>query len=50
MIGIGALTIIKALYGREAGLDRSELTERVGKLSKARQELVLSGVDVVLGR
>jgi mRNA interferase MazF len=31
-------------------LDRSELTERVGKLSKVRLELVLSGVDVVLGR
>jgi mRNA interferase MazF len=31
-------------------LDKSELTERVGKLSKARLELVLSGVDVVLGR
>jgi mRNA interferase MazF len=31
-------------------LDRSELTERVGKLSNVRLELVLSGVDVVLGR
>lgn len=31
-------------------LDRSELTERVGKLSKVRLELVLSGVDVVFGR
>jgi mRNA interferase MazF len=31
-------------------LDRSELTVRVGKLPKAKLELVLSGVDVVLGR
>jgi mRNA interferase MazF len=31
-------------------LDRSELTERAGKLPKAKLELVLSGVDVVLGR
>ena len=31
-------------------LDNSELTERVGKLPKAKLELVLSGVDVVLGR
>jgi mRNA interferase MazF len=31
-------------------LDRMLLTERVGKLSRAKLELVLSGVDVVLGR
>lgn len=31
-------------------LDRSELTERVGKLPRPKLELVLSGVDVVLGR
>ena len=31
-------------------LDRSELTERVGRLPRAKLELVLSGVDVVLGR
>ena len=31
-------------------LDKSELTERVGKLPRAKLELVLSGVDVVLGR
>jgi mRNA interferase MazF len=31
-------------------LDRVELTERVGKLSRAKLELVLSGIDVVLGR
>ena len=31
-------------------LDKSSLTNRVGKLSKAKLELVLSGIDVVLGR
>ena len=31
-------------------LDKSVLTERIGKLSSAKTELVLSGIDVVLGR
>lgn len=31
-------------------LDKTFLTERVGKLSAARVELLLSGIDVVLGR
>jgi mRNA interferase MazF len=31
-------------------LDRSILTERVGKVSRAKLELILSGIDVVLGR
>jgi len=31
-------------------LDKSILAERVGKLSAAKLELVLSGIDVVLGR
>jgi mRNA interferase MazF len=31
-------------------LDRSLFTECVGKLRRARLELVLSGIDVVLGR
>ena len=31
-------------------LDKSTLTERVGKLSAAKLELVLAGIDVVLGR
>lgn len=31
-------------------LDKSLLTERAGKLSAAKVELVLSGIDVVLGR
>jgi mRNA interferase MazF len=31
-------------------LDRTVLTERVAKLSRAKLELVLSGIDVVLGR
>lgn len=31
-------------------LDKSLLTERVGRLSASKLELVLSGLDVVLGR
>jgi mRNA interferase MazF len=31
-------------------LDKDVLTDRVGKLSQAKIELILSGVDVVLGR
>ena len=31
-------------------LDKTLLTERVGKLSRAKVDLVLSGIDVVLGR
>jgi mRNA interferase MazF len=31
-------------------LDKAILTERVGKLSKAKVELILAGIDVVLGR
>ena len=31
-------------------LDRASLTERVGKLSRAKLELVLYGIDVLLGR
>jgi mRNA interferase MazF len=31
-------------------LDREFLTERVGKLPPAKLELILSGVDVILGR
>lgn len=31
-------------------LDKSFLAERVGKLPAAKLELVLSGIDVVLGR
>jgi mRNA interferase MazF len=31
-------------------LDKSFLTERVGKLSISKVELLLSGIDVVLGR
>ena len=31
-------------------LDKSSLTHRVGKLSKVKLELVLFGIDVVLGR
>ncbi|MGH7897119.1 MAG: type II toxin-antitoxin system PemK/MazF family toxin [Candidatus Binatia bacterium] len=31
-------------------LDKSMLTERVGKLSRSQLELLFSGIDVVLGR
>ena len=31
-------------------LDKSDLTERTGKLSQAKLDLVLSGIDTVLGR
>jgi mRNA interferase MazF len=31
-------------------LDKSVLTERVGKLPKAKTELILSGMEVVVGR
>ena len=31
-------------------LDRASLTERVGKLSRAKLDLVLFGIDVVLSR
>jgi mRNA interferase MazF len=31
-------------------LDRTLLTERVGKISRPKVDLVLSGIDVVLGR
>lgn len=31
-------------------LDKSALTERVGHLSRAKTELAISGIDVVLGR
>jgi mRNA interferase MazF len=31
-------------------LDKTDLVDRTGKLSKTKLELVLSGIDVVLGR
>ncbi len=31
-------------------IDKNNLTERVGKLSRAKLELILAGIDVVLGR
>lgn len=39
-----------ANVSRLVTLDRSDLTERIGKLSRAKLELVLSGIDIVLGR
>ena len=31
-------------------LDKTDLTERTGRLSRSKLELLLSGIDVVLGR
>jgi mRNA interferase MazF len=31
-------------------LDKSLLTERAGRLARAKAELILSGIDIVLGR
>jgi len=31
-------------------LDKAVLTERAGKLPKAKLELILAGIDVILGR
>jgi len=31
-------------------VDRGDLTERVGRLSTSQLELILSGIDIVLGR
>jgi mRNA interferase MazF len=31
-------------------LDKTDLTERTGRLSRSKLDLVLSGIDVVLGR
>lgn len=31
-------------------LDKSLLTERIGKLSRSKLELLLAGIDIVLGR
>lgn len=31
-------------------IDRGVLTEHVGRISKAQLELVLNGIDVILGR
>jgi len=31
-------------------LDRSTLTERIGQLSRSKMDLILSGIDLILGR
>jgi len=31
-------------------LDKSQLTERVGKIPRAKFQLLLSGIDIMLGR
>ena len=39
-----------ANVSRILSLDRDLLTERVGKLPRAKMELLFSGIDIVLGR
>lgn len=39
-----------ANVSQPVALDRSLLTERTGKLSRTKVDLLLSGIDVVLGR
>jgi mRNA interferase MazF len=39
-----------ANVSRLVTLDKTDLTERIGKLARAKLELLLSGIDVVLGR
>jgi len=39
-----------ANVSRIIALDKSDLTELAGKLSKAKLELIVAGIDVILGR
>jgi mRNA-degrading endonuclease toxin of MazEF toxin-antitoxin module len=39
-----------ANFSQIVTLDKADLTERVGKLPRRKLQLVLSGIDVVLGR
>ena len=39
-----------AMVARIVALDRGSLTERVGKLSSAKLDLLIAGIDIVLGR
>jgi mRNA interferase MazF len=39
-----------ANVSRIVALDHATLTDRVGKISQAKLELVLAGIDIVLGR
>ena len=53
LLGVRSTSLSKdsvANVSQIVALDKSLLTERVGKLSMAKLELVLSGIDVVLGR
>jgi mRNA interferase MazF len=52
-LGTGATSLPKdsvAIVSQIVALDKSFLTERVGKLSPGKVELLLAGIDVVLGR
>jgi mRNA interferase MazF len=46
----GLLKDSVANVSQVVALDKSLLTERVGKLSRAKTELLLAGIDIVLGR
>jgi mRNA interferase MazF len=46
----GLPKISVANVSQVVALDRNVLTDRVGRLSKRELELVLIGIDVVLGR
>lgn len=46
----GLLRDSVANVSQVVALDKSILTERVGKLSSAKLDLVLAGIDTVLGR
>jgi mRNA interferase MazF len=39
-----------ANVSRVAALDKNQLTERAGKIPRRQLELILSGIDVILGR
>jgi predicted transcriptional regulator len=42
--------VTEAMDRTLAEIDKTDLTERTGKLPRSKLELVLSGIDVVLGR
>jgi mRNA interferase MazF len=53
LLGARATSLTKdsvANVSQIVALDKSFLTERIGKLSAAKVELLLAGIDVILGR
>jgi hypothetical protein len=41
---------LRGQFSLIVALDRDLLTDRVGKLARAKLELILTGIDVILGR